>query len=202
MDSAHTIALPASLAWMRRFPMDGAPYYSIANRAPTSSVMVRRRLTCARWRRGSCSSALRMNATSPAQFCSRDCEARSEWTVDEAFRISPGPLPGWSSTLACQDPVRPDGHRPDLGRSATRDQPLSWTRSPACPDAICARCLSEQAENQPGRGPPPRAARRQNVKDRRWPMMAPSPAPKAPPRSAPTAPAGRAVSMAGGQRGG
>jgi hypothetical protein len=47
----------------------------------------------------------------------------------------------------------PSGRPPSQSRMAsTRNQLVSWARSPARPDTICAKCLGEQARNQPGRG--------------------------------------------------
>ena len=85
--SVDAVCLPEALAWMRRFPMDGA--LLLFNRESGMNALCD----------GPETAHLRQNAPRAVQFgitnecnlacsfCSRDREAESDWTADEAFQV-------------------------------------------------------------------------------------------------------------------
>ncbi len=86
----NSFELPANLAWMRRFPMDGA--LLLFDRESGTNVLCDGRET-AHFRQKSprvVQFAITNRCNLACSFCSRDLEARSDWTLDDAFRFLNG----------------------------------------------------------------------------------------------------------------
>src|SRR5262245_53244074 len=86
----NSFKLPANLGWMRQFPMDGA--LLLFDRESGTNVLCDGCET-AHFRQKSprvVQFAITNQCNLACSFCSRDLEARSDWTLDDAFRFLNG----------------------------------------------------------------------------------------------------------------